>query len=221
MSFSQFLSENGPRLLDGALVTLVQFFLAAGVAVSIAAVVGIAKASDRSSLRAVATLYIEFFRGTSLLVQLYWIYFVLPVFGISLDKYVAGFLAVGMNVGGYGAEVVRGAIQAVPRGQWEASYVLSLSKFRQMYRIILPQALLIMLPTWGNLLIATLKGTALVSLISVPDLMFEAKFINDNTFLSAQVFGAALILYYLMARFVITPGVRKIESIMRGKISRT
>jgi polar amino acid transport system permease protein len=221
LSFSQFLSENGPRLLDGALVTLVQFFLAAGVAVSIAAVVGIAKASDRSSLRAVATLYIEFFRGTSLLVQLYWIYFVLPVFGISLDKYVAGFLAVGMNVGGYGAEVVRGAIQAVPRGQWEASYVLSLSKFRQMYRIILPQALLIMLPTWGNLLIATLKGTALVSLISVPDLMFEAKFINDNTFLSAQVFGAALILYYLMARFVITPGVRKIESIMRGKISRT
>lgn len=220
LAFWEFLSINWPRLASGAWITLAQFVLAALVAVAIAVTIGIAKLSRFGIIRALATTYVELFRGTSLLVQLYWIYFVLPVFGISLDKYVAGFLAVGMNVGGYGAEVVRSAIQAVPKGQWEASYALSLSKTHQMFRIILPQAILIMLPTWGNLLVSTLKGTALVSLISVPDLMFEAKFINDNTFLSAQAFGAALIAYYVLARFIVTPCVRRVEASMRRKISR-
>jgi polar amino acid transport system permease protein len=89
-----------------------------------------------------------------------------------------------------------------------------------MRRIILPQALGIMLPPWGNLLIELLKGTALVSLISVTDLMFEAKQINASTFLSAQAFGAALVIYYILARFILTPFMRWLERVMARRLGR-
>jgi polar amino acid transport system permease protein len=166
----------------------------------------------------VSASYVEVFRGTSLLVQLYWIFFVLPLFGITLPPFTAGFMSVGLNVGSYGAELVRGAIQSVPRGQWEAAYSLSMSPAKRMLRIILPQAFVLMLPPWGNLLIELLKGTALVALISVTDLTFQAKQINASTFLSAQAFGAALIIYYLLARIFITPGMRWLERASARKL---
>jgi polar amino acid transport system permease protein len=145
---------------------------------------------------------------------------VLPLFGISFEKFTAGFVAVGMNLGAYGAEVVRGAIQSVPRGQYEASIALSMSPLDRMRRIILPQAILIMLPPWGNLMIELLKGTALVALISVADLMFQARQINGSTFLSIEAFGSALVIYYIMARFVITPSMRRFELFMTRKMGR-
>ena len=199
------------RLLDGAFVTVQQTILASVVAVLIALGVGMMRLASNPLVHGAATVYIEIFRGTSLLVQLFWIFFVLPLFGITLDKFTAGFLAVGMNLGAYGAEVVRGAIQAVPRGQYEAALALNLSPVRRMRRIILPQAVLIMLPPWGNLFIELLKATALVALISVTDLMFQAKQINGYTFLSVEAFGSALVIYYVMARFAVTPGMRWLE----------
>jgi len=171
-------------------------------------------------VRGLATTYIEIFRGTSLLVQLYWIFFVLPLFGLSFEKFTAGFVAVGMNLGAYGAEVVRGAIQSVPRGQYEAALALNMSPMTRMRRIIFPQAVLIMLPPWGNLLIELLKGTALVALISVSDLMFAAKQINGSTFLSIEAFGTALIGYYIMARLFISPSMRAMERFMARKVGR-
>lgn len=216
----EFLQTYGPRLLDGALVTCAQFVLAALVACSAALVAGLGRLSPVWPLRTLATLYIELFRGTSLLVQLYWIFFVLPLFGLSLPKFEAGFLSVGLNVGAYGAEIVRGAITAVPRGQWEAGYALSMSSARRMRRIILPQALVLMLPPWGNLLIELLKGTALVALIAVPDLMFVAKQINGTTFRSAEAFGAALVIYYVLARLLITPAMRGLERTMARRLGR-
>jgi polar amino acid transport system permease protein len=90
-----------------------------------------------------------------------------------------------------------------------------------MRRVILPQALLIMLPSWGNLLIELLKGTALVALIAVADLMFQVKQINGTTFLSAETFGTALIIYYVIARFMITPFMRWLELLMARKLGRT
>lgn len=220
MSYIEFLSEYGSRFIDGTLVTVGQFLLAGFVAVLIALVAGLMKLSSNMLVKAPAVVYIEIFRGTSLLVQLYWIFFVLPLFGVTLEKFTAGFVAVGMNLGAYGAELVRGGIQSVPRGQWEAAYALGMSPSKRMRRIILPQALLNMLPPWGNLLIELLKGTALVALISVPDLMFEAKQINGTTFLSAQAFGTALIIYYVLARLVVTPCMRWLERAMRRKLGR-
>ncbi len=221
MPIWEFLETYGWRILGGAVVTAEQFILAALVAITVALLAGLGKLSGNWLIRGTAVVYIELFRGTSLLVQLYWIFFVLPLFGITLDKFTAGFLSVGLNIGAYGAELVRGAIRSVPKGQWEAAYALSMSPAKRMRRIILPQALAIMLPSWGNLLIELLKGTALVSLISVADLMFEAKQINASTFLSAEAFGTALVVYYILARFLVTPFMRGLERAMARRLGRT
>ena len=190
------------------------------LAILLALTAGLMKLSRNFTVRWIAGVYIEIFRGTSLLIQLYWIFFVLPLFGLTLDKFYVGFVAVGLNLGAYGSELVRGGIQSVPKGQWEAAYAISMSPAKRMYRIILPQALLNMLPPWGNLMIELLKATALVSLISVTDLMFEAKQINGSTFLSAQAFGTALIIYYVFARLIVTPFMRWLERIMARKLGR-
>lgn len=220
MSYLEFLSQYGDRLFSGTLITIVLTVLASLLAMAIALAAGLMKLSRSLAVRGLATVYIEIFRGTSLLVQLYWIFFVLPLFGITLEKFTAGFVAVGMNLGAYGAELVRGAIQSVPRGQWEAAQALNMSPAKRMVRVILPQALLIMLPSWGNLLIELLKGTALVALIAVADLMFQAKQINGTTFMSAESFGTALIIYYILARFMITPSMRWLERFMQRKLGR-
>ena len=206
--------------MSGTSVTIAQFLLGAALTIGLALVFGLMKMSSNRAIKGSAVIYIEIFRGTSLLVQLYWIFFVLPLFGLTLDKFYAGFIAVGLNLGAYGAELVRGGIQSVPKGQWEASYAISMSPAKRMYRIILPQAFLNMLPPWGNLMIELLKATALVSLISVTDLMFEAKQINGSTFLSAQAFGTALIIYYILARLIVTPFMRWLERIMARKLGR-
>jgi len=220
MSYFEFLVQYGDRILSGTLVTILLTVLASLLAVSIALAAGLMKLAPNALVRGVATVYIEIFRGTSLLVQLYWIFFVLPLFGITLEKFTAGFVAVGMNLGAYGAELVRGAILSVLKGQWEAALALNMSPAKRMVRVIMPQAVLIMLPAWGNLLIELLKGTALVALIAVADLMFQVKQINGTTFLSAETFGTALIIYYVIARFMITPFMRWLERFMRRKMGR-
>ncbi|TWH01229.1 polar amino acid transport system permease protein [Mesorhizobium sp. J18] len=220
MSYFEFLSQYGDRLASGTLITMLLTVLSALLAIAIALAMGLMRLAPNALIRGIATVYIEIFRGTSLLVQLYWIFFVLPLFGITLEKFTAGFVAVGMNLGAYGAELVRGAILSVPRGQWEAALALNMSPAKRMLRVILPQALLIMLPPWGNLMIELLKGTALVALIAVADLMFQAKQINGSTFLSAQTFGTALIVYYILARFMITPFMRWLERFMTRKLGR-
>lgn len=220
MSFFEFISTYWPRLLSGTGITVAQFLLSAFFSVVLALAFGLMKMSHNKAIKGVAVTYIEIFRGTSLLVQLYWIFFVLPLFGVTLEKFTAGYVAIALNTGAYGAELVRGGIMAVPKGQWEAALAINMSPAKRMWRIILPQALVNMLPPWGNLMIEVLKGTALVSLISVTDLMFEAKQINASTYLSAQIFGTALIIYYVLARFMVTPFMRWLEGFMARKLGR-
>ncbi|RUU96524.1 ectoine/hydroxyectoine ABC transporter permease subunit EhuC, partial [Mesorhizobium sp. M6A.T.Cr.TU.017.01.1.1] len=109
MSILEFLQNYGQALLQGTLVTCAQFLLATLVAVAAAGAAGIGKLSSKWPIRSVSVVYIEIFRGTSLLVQLYWIFFVLPLFGITLPNFTAGYISVGLNIGAYGAEIVRGA----------------------------------------------------------------------------------------------------------------
>ncbi len=220
MTYVEFLQTHGDRMIDGTIVTVYQFLLSTVVAIGVAVLFGLMKLSHNLAVRSIAVVYIEIFRGTSLLVQLFWIFFVLPLFGINLDKFTAGFLAVGLNMGAYGAELVRGAILAVPRGQWEAAIALNMSSRKRMWRVVLPQAFVIMLPPWGNLIIEILKGTALVALISVTDLMFEVRQVNINTFQSIEAFGTAIIVYYAMARFFVTPVMRAFENLMSRKIGK-
>ena len=218
-AYIDFLKTHGPRFIDGTIVTLEQAALGAFLAIIVALIAAFMKMSSFLPVRCLGIAYIEIFRGTSLLVQMYWIFFVLPLFGFTLDRFTAGFIAVGLNLGAYGAELVRGGVQAVPVQQYEACKALNMPPFTRMRRVIFPQALLIMLPPWGNLLIELLKGTALVALISVTDLMFEAKQINSTTFLSAQAFGTALIIYYIVARGLLTPAIRWLEKILSRKLS--
>ncbi|MCE2494462.1 MAG: ectoine/hydroxyectoine ABC transporter permease subunit EhuC [Alphaproteobacteria bacterium] len=220
MTYIEFLQVHGGRMADGTVLTVVQFLLATVVAVAVAVLFGLMRLSRNPAIRGAATVYVEIFRGTSLLIQLFWIFFVLPIFGLNLDKFVAGFLAVGLNMGAYGAELVRGAILSVPTGQWEAAVALNMTSRKRMWRVILPQAFVIMLPPWGNLVIEILKGTALVALISVTDLMFEIRQINISTFMSVQAFGTALIVYYVLARFFVTPVMRALEHFMSRRIGR-
>jgi len=218
-SYIKFIETYGSRFVDGTIVTLEQTALGTLLAIVVALVAAFMKMSTILPLRWAGIAYIELFRGTSLLVQMYWIFFVLPLFGFTLDRFTAGFIAVGLNLGAYGAELVRGGVQAVPRQQYEACLALNIRPLTRMRRVIFPQALLIMLPPWGNLLIELLKATALVALISVTDLMFESKQLNMTTFLSAQAFGTALIIYYILARGIVTPSIRWLEKSLARKLS--
>lgn len=211
-----YIFEYGPKLSLGAVTTLLIFICAAALAIAVSLIFGIMRLSKSRLVNVIALIYIEFFRGTSLLVQMFWIYYVLPLFGLTLPPFTAGVLALGLNFGAYGAEVLRGAIQSVPRAQWEATTALNMPYSLRLRRIILPQAIAIGLPAAGNLLVELLKATALVAFISVVDLMFVAKQINATTWLSAQTFGLALVMYYLMARVGLIPALRWYE----GRMSR-
>ncbi len=134
-------------ILQGALVTVQLTIYGSLLALVMAFVAGLGRISRYAALRWLATIYIEFFRGTSIFVQLFFAYFVLPFAGVTLSPLQAGVLALGLNVGAYAAEVVRGAILSVGREQYEACTALNLTRFQCMRRVILPQALLVMLPT--------------------------------------------------------------------------
>jgi polar amino acid transport system permease protein len=211
LGYLEFLQKYWPAFVGGTVTTLKVYSLAMVLGVAVALMAALMRMSPFFLVRAIATVYVECFRGTSLLVQLFWLYYVLPLFGLQLDKYLTGVLVLGFNMASYGSEVVRGAIQSVPRGQYEAAVALNLSPTRRMKRIILPQAFLLMLPPWGNLFVEYLKYSSVVSLITITDLMFRAKQINDLTFKGTQAFGTAALIYYVLSRLIIIPGMRMFE----------
>lgn len=199
-----------PGLLEGAVMTAEITALAAFLAVAMAILAALGKLYGPAPIRWLANIYIEIFRGTSALVQLFWLFFVLPSFNINLDPFTVAVLALGLNIGAYGAEAVRGAITSVARGQWEASTALNMTRFQMLRRIILPQAFVAMIPLWGNLFIELLKSTSLVALITLADLTFKAQQMNQSTMKTIPIFNLVLLIYLAMA-LVITIGMRFLE----------
>jgi polar amino acid transport system permease protein len=191
-------------ILQGALVTAQLTVMGCALALVMAFIAGLGRLSRFAALRALATAYIEFFRGTSIFVQLFWAYFVLPFMGITLTPFQAGVLALGLNVGAYGAEVVRGAVQSIGKEQREACVALNLSRFQATRYVILPQAFLIMLPTFCNNAIELLKATAVVSLISLTDMTFQAQVVRAQTGNTLVPFGTILLIYFVMAMMIST-----------------
>jgi len=209
-----------PSLLQGLWVTVLLTLGGAVVGVVAAFSAGLLRLSRHWFLRLPAAVYVEVFRGTSALVQLFWFYFALPLLGVQLPAVLAGILVLGLNTGAYGAEVVRGAVRAVPKGQHEASIALNLSGVQRLWLVIVPQAALAMLPPWGNLLIELLKNTALVSLITITDLTFQGQILRQDTLRTTEIFLVVLLLYFLAA-LCITGGVRLLErrlSAGRGRV---
>jgi polar amino acid transport system permease protein len=136
---------------------------------------------------------------------------VLPLFGFPLTPLLAAILALGLNVGAYGAEVVRGAVRSIGREQHEACIACNLTRYQAMRHVIMPQAFVLMLPTFGNNAIELLKGTAVVSLISLGDMTFQAQIVRAQTGSTTVPFLTILILYFLMA-LAISATTRKLES---------
>lgn len=197
-------------ILQGALVTVQLTAMGCALALTMAFLGGLGRLSRFAPLRWLAVAYIEFFRGTSIFVQLFWAYFVLPFVGISLTPMQAGVLALGLNVGAYGSEVVRGAVLSVGREQFEACVALNLSRFQTMRHVILPQALIVMLPTFCNNAIELLKATAVVSLISLSDMTFQAQVVRAQTGNTLVPFTTILVLYFLMS-LTISSAMRGLE----------
>jgi polar amino acid transport system permease protein len=198
------MTELFPLLLEGTLVTIRITCVAALLAAALALLAATAKMSPVRVLRWVANIYIEIFRGTSLMVQLFWLFFVLPLppFNLSLTPYTVAVLGLGLNIGAYGAEVMRGALLAVPRGQIEAAIALSMAPVDRFFGIVLPQALGYAIGPATNLLIELLKGSSLVSLITLADLTFRANQLVENTFRSAEIFSIALVIYFVLAQAI-------------------
>ncbi|MCF8467051.1 MAG: ectoine/hydroxyectoine ABC transporter permease subunit EhuC [Sneathiella sp.] len=197
-------------ILKGAVTTVELTVLGCMLAFVMAFLGGLGRLSRHFILRAIATTYIEFFRGTSIFVQLFWAFFVLPLIGIPLSPFLAGTLALGLNIGAYGAEVVRGSILSVPREQNEACTALNFSSWQKMRYIIMPQAFILMLPTFGNNAIELLKGTAVVSLISIADMTFQPQVVRSQTGNTTMPFLTILVLYFLIS-LVISTSVRGLE----------
>ena len=197
-------------ILQGAVVTVQLTVMGSALALVMAFIAGLGRISRYMALRWLATAYIEFFRGTSIFVQLFFAYFVLPFMGISLTPLQAGVLSLGLNVGAYGAEVVRGAILSIGKEQYEACVALNLSRWQCMRRVILPQALLVMLPTFGNNAIELLKATSIVSLISLADMTFQANIVRSQTGNTLVPFATILILYFVFA-MIIASAIRALE----------
>lgn len=199
-----------PPLLRGAWITVQISLFSALLAFVLSFLLGFARLSEIRIIRLIAACYVEVVRGTSLLVQLFWVYFVLPFFGFELSAMSAGIITLGMNYGAYGAEVVRSAILAIPRGQLEATIALNMIPLQRMRLVILPQAFLRMLPPFGNLIVELIKGTALVSLITLSDLTFQGMVLRTTTMQTTEIFTLLLILYFIMI-YPCTLGMRWLE----------
>jgi polar amino acid transport system permease protein len=207
------------ELLAGLWVTVYMTLLGAALAAVIAFALGMIVRLPQLVPRTIARVVIEFFRGTSLLVQLFWLFYALPLWGYQLDPVEVGVVAFGLNFGAYGAEVVRGSINAVPRAQWEGAIALNLSASQRMRRVILPQALPLMIPPFGNLLIQLLKSTPLVFLITLTDLTAVADQYRASEGNEGFIFGLLLVVYFLLA-YVLTLGMRFLEARAKARLGR-
>ncbi len=188
-----------PSLLQGAVITIAVSLLAFALALLFGLVFGIARISRVAPVRGVAACYIQFIRGTPLLLQLFFIYYVLPYVGIVLTPFVSGVIGLTMNYAAYMAEVFRSGIQAIPKGQWEAGSSVGMSRSLLMRRIILPQAVRIIVPALGNFFVSIFKDSALVSVITLRDLMFSGQLLASATYKHFEIFTMVAVIYFLIS----------------------
>ncbi|MCR4268714.1 amino acid ABC transporter permease [Nitratireductor sp. ZSWI3] len=195
-----------PFFVEAALVTIQISALALILGLAMAALAAAAKLSRSWVLRAVGTAYVSLFRGTPCLIQLFVLYFGGPQIGINLEPFAAGVIGLGANIGAYMAESIRGAILAVDKGQTEAARTIGFGRAQTMRLVVLPQAARLMIRPLGVNTVALVKGSALVSTISVVELTYTAQRFIGSTYKPFEIFGVAALLYmiivYAVARTV-------------------
>jgi len=214
------LSDYLPLLFRGVPVTLELTFVSIVVVVLAGFVFGLGRSSKNRLIRWPAGFAVEVLRGSSAIAQLFWAFYVLPFMGIELSPFVAGVMVLGLNGGAYFSEVVRAAFASVPKGQTEAAIALNLSNWFRLRRIILPQALPIMIPPFGNALIDMLKFTALLSLVTIQELAYRADAIRSVLADAGPVYGLTLLIYFAIA-LAMSAIVQRIEVVVNRWAGRT
>ena len=192
------MSEWTPFILSGAWTTIYVCLVSIVLATVLAVLGAVARLSSNPIVFGVSSLYVSLVRGTPLLVQIYFIYFALPQVGVRLDAILAGILALGFNYGAYMTEIFRAGIQAVPRGQREAAEALGMPERLVMLRVVLPQAVRIVIPAIGNDFIAMIKDSALISTIAVQELLWRAQRAGTRDFRTLQALLIAAAIYWAL-----------------------
>ncbi|WP_396923087.1 ABC transporter permease subunit [Mycolicibacterium sp.] len=196
-------------------LTIISFAIGLVIALGVA----LARLSSNVVLSNIARFYISIIRGTPLLVQLFIVFFALPEFGVKIDPFPAAVIAFSLNVGGYAAEIIRSAIQSIPKGQWEAAETIGLSYVGALRRIILPQATRVAVPPLSNTLISLVKDTSLASTILVTELLRQAQIVAAPTFEFFALYGTAAVYYWVIC-LVLSFGQSRIERRLERYVAR-
>lgn len=191
--------ENFPIMLSGIWLTVLLSILSMLLGAVLGMVVALARLSPWAGLRGIAYCYTELFRTTPLLVQIVWVFYVLPlVTGLTLTPFYSGLVAFGLNIAAFMAEIYRAGITSVGRGQSEASLALGMSGAQVMRRILIPQAVTRMIPPIGTMWISLFKDTSLVSAIGVTELMYQARFLAVDTYRPVEIFTVCAVIYFVI-----------------------
>jgi cystine transport system permease protein len=193
------IGANLPFLLKGAyytlLITLVSMFFGSIIAV----IVAIARLKGNKLVRWIARAYVSIIRGTPTLVQIIIVYYGLADYGLNLQPLTAAYIALSISIGAYLSETLRGAIQAIPKGQYEAAYASGMTPSQTMRRIILPQAIRVAIPPAGNTFIGMLKDSSLVSVITVTELLRSAQLLIAQYYVYMPFYLAIALMYWIMS----------------------
>ena len=210
--------EAFPRLLEGAFITLQVAILGFTLSVLLATTITVARTSLNSKIfNSILAFYISFIRGTPILVQIFLVYYVLPVFGLNLGPFTAGIIAITLNSAAFVTEILRGGLASVPAGQFEAAKSLGISGYALWRKIILPQTFITSIPPLVNEFTMVLKATALLSLITVVELMRVSQQIYSANYHPVEVLSGAFVIYFLMC-FVVSRSSVFLEN--RFKVKR-
>jgi polar amino acid transport system permease protein len=200
-----------PLLAPALLVTIQATIAGMAIALCVGLLLALARRTPSRLLSWPAAAFVEFVRSTPLLVQLYFLFYVLPALGITLSPFATGALGLGLHYAAYCSEVYRAGIESVPRTQWEAATALSIGRGVTWRRIILPQAIARVVPALGNYLVAMFKDTPLLSAITVVELLQAAKIAGSETFRYVEPLTLVGILYLLLS-LVSAAGIRALEA---------
>ena len=206
-----FALEILPLLLRGAVVTIEATFGGMALALVIGLLLAVGRMSKLRPIRILCLCYIQFMRNTPLLVQLYFVFYVLPLFGLTFDALATGIVGLGLNYSAYIAEVYRAGIEGVPSGQWEASAALGLSPRHTWTRIVLPQAIPPMVPVLGNYLIGMFKDTPLLATITIPEMFGAAEQIAGVTYRYNEPYTLVGLIFLLLS-YPASLAVRHLEA---------
>jgi len=200
-----------PYMAEGVLVTLQISFFSLILTIVAGFALALCRMASNPLVRWPATMVVEIFRGTSAIVQLFWAFYVLPFFGLELSPLVSAVVVLGLNEGSYFSEVVRGAIVGVPKTQKESALALGYSPVSRFQRIILPQALVLMIPPGTNVIISLVKFSSLASLVTVTDLTYRALAVRSSIGQTTELFTLILLIYFAIS-MVISLTMRGVEN---------